>query len=110
MVSVVQKPEKSITESGCYDEEIVLEELGMDPSRTSQSIVQTTSQEIPLMPMRMEITSIEDIGNSSIQGEESSEVERREDSGSEGKEMIEGKFYDALDKFLSLKKTLPKTM
>ena len=49
------------------------------------------------MPPKMEITSIEDVDNDSTQGKESSEDEKRDNSGSDGKELIEGEFYDALD-------------
>ena len=38
----------------------------MDSSRVSQSMEITTSQEIPLMPVRMEITSVEDVDLDSI--------------------------------------------
>ena len=61
MVSIIQDPEASITESSNYDKEIVLEGPGMDLSRISHFIEPTTSQEISLMPMKMEITSVGDI-------------------------------------------------
>ena len=49
------------------------------------------------MPMKMEITSIEDVDNDSTWGKESSNEEKRDNIGSEGKELIEREFYDALD-------------
>ena len=51
------------------------------------------------MPLKMEITSIEDVDNDSTQGKESSEDEKRDNIGSEEKELVEGEFYDAQDKF-----------
>ena len=56
----------------------------MDSSRVSHSIEPITSQEIPLMPMNMEITSIEDIDIDSTRRKKSSEMEKRDSSGSDG--------------------------
>ena len=101
MVSIVQESEESITESRNYDEEIILEGPRIDSSRISHSIELATSQEIPLMPMRMEITFVEDVDVDSLQGKELSEVKRGETSGSDRNEMIEGEFYDASDELPS---------
>ena len=51
------------------------------------------------MPMKMEITSIKDVGNDFAQGEESIEVEKVEVCGSNGKEVVEGELYDAFNEF-----------
>ena len=51
------------------------------------------------MPLKMEITSIEDVDIDSTRGKESIEVKKGDSSGSDGNEMIEGEFYDTLDKF-----------
>ena len=80
----------------------------MDSSKISQSLVPSTSQEILVMPMKMEITSIENVDNNSTQGEESRDDEKRYSSGSEGKELVEGEFYDTLDKFPSNEENLKK--
>ena len=101
MVNIIQDPEESITESSTYDEEIILEGPGMDSSRVSYSIEPTTSQEIPLMLVRMEITSVEDVDLDSMRGKELSEVEKDESNGSDGNEMTEGEFYDASDELPS---------
>ena len=53
------------------------------------------------MPMKMEITSIEDIDHDSTQGKESRESEKGDSSGSDGREMVEGELHDALDEFPS---------
>ena len=52
----------------------------MDSSRVNHSIEPTTSQEIPLMPLKMEITSIEDIDDDSTQRKESRENEKGDSS------------------------------
>ena len=65
MVSLVQELEEDIIESSCYDEEIILEGLGIDSFRIRQSLAPSTLEEIPLMPMKMMITSIEDVDNDS---------------------------------------------
>ena len=78
MVSIIQEPEESVTKSSNYDQEIILEGPRMDSSRISQSLVPSTSKEIPLMPFKMEITSIEDVDNDSTRGKESSENEKRD--------------------------------
>ena len=51
------------------------------------------------MPMKMEITSVEDVDIDSTRGKESSEVKKGDGSGSDGNEMMEGEFYDACNKF-----------
>ena len=43
MVSIVEEPEESITESSNYDKEIILEGPRMDSSRVSHSMVPSTS-------------------------------------------------------------------
>ena len=43
MVSIVQEPEESVTESNNYNEKIILEGPGMDSSRISQSLLPSTS-------------------------------------------------------------------
>ena len=42
IVSIIQEPKESVTESSNYDEEMILEGLGMDSSRISQSLVPST--------------------------------------------------------------------
>ena len=108
VVSIVQEPKESVTKSSGYDEKIILEGPKMDPSRIQQSIEPTTSRGIPLVPLKMEITSIEDVDDDSTQGKESSEEEKGDNIGSDGKELIEGEFYDTSDEFPSNEEDLKK--
>ena len=89
MVSVILDPNERETESSAHDEEIILEGPNMDPSRVTTSYVpsKANSQEIPLMPMKMEITSVEEV---TFEGSERNENQNNE-----------GEFYDASDEPLS---------
>ena len=60
------------------------------------------------MPVQMEITSIEYVNNDSTRGKESSEDDKGDSNESDRKQMVEGEFYDALEKSPSEEKKSKK--
>ena len=109
MVSVIHDPNEGELVSSDYDKEIILEGPEMDSSRISTTATEVSSSQIPLMPMKMEITSIEDLSSSSSSEKDSRNVRRwkvRREKKQKDKE--DGEFHDASDEFPSEKETKEK--
>ena len=68
----------------------------MDHSRVRMT---TTPLKVPLMPMRMEITSIKDVHTDFDWGQESKREEKEEIDVEDKEERRQGDFYDASNKF-----------
>ena len=76
------------TNSNCCDEELILEGLEIDTSRINSIVEQDTMQNVPLMPMKMEITSIEDF-----------KVHEDSQNKSKGQTKLVEEYYDASNHF-----------
>ena len=61
MVKVIQEDEDLGLDSSNCKEELILKGPKMDPSKTMSIVQEDTVQNIPLMPVNIEITSIEDL-------------------------------------------------
>ena len=92
MVSIINEEEsEAIITSGSYDEEKILEGPGADESRI-QSIINTQESSISqVMPVKMEISSVEDL-KQNLSGEDM-------DSSDENDREVGNEFYDAADEF-----------
>ena len=76
--------------NNCHDEELILEGPKVETSKMNPIVQEDTMQNIPLMPMKMEITSIKDF-----------KVQEESQNVSKGEVDQEEKFYDALDEYFS---------
>ena len=88
MVKVIQEDEEMGTNSSHCNEELILEGPKMESSKAMPIIQEDTMPNVPLMPVNMEITSIED-----FKVYEESQVESKGDI-----EQTE-EYYDASDEF-----------
>ena len=90
MVKVIQEDEEMGTDSSHCDEELILEGPEMELSKAIPIIQDDKMPNVPLVPINMEIMSIEDF-----------KVHEENQPKSEGDNELNEEYYDASDEFSS---------
>ena len=90
MIKIIQEDEEMGTDSSHCNDELIFEGPKMELSKAMPIIQEDTMPNVPLMPVNMEITSIEDF-----------KVHEDNQPESDGDKELTEEYYDAYDEFSS---------